>query len=412
MHHSLRHGPEARQVAPSRAPRGGVLAPAFLAFTFWAVMAGTTAPTPLYPLYGQAFGFSPFTVTVVFAVYACGVVAGLLLFGRVSDQIGRRPVLMAACVLATVAAAAFLVAGDVMTMLAARMISGLSAALVTGAATAALAEAMPPGGRVRAATVVLFANMGGLAGGTLLAGILADVAPAPLRTPWAVLGALALAALAGVAFVPETAPHRSRLSLRLQRPHVPGEIRGDFLRSAMAAGAGFAVLGVLTAVTGLFLSGVLRLPSHTLTGMVVFTAFLCTAAGQLLNRAVRAGGALVLACAGLVAGAGLIALAMAAESLAALLAGAAVNGLATGMALGYGVTVITTRAAPDHRGASVSTFFVILYSMLAVPAVGVGVMIRLTGLRPAGEIFSAAVAALALGVLLSLLGTRGTARRS
>ncbi|NUW32992.1 MFS transporter [Nonomuraea sp. SMC257] len=412
MRHPPRQGVEARRVAPPYR-RGRVLAPAILAFTFWATMAGTTAPTPLYPLYEHAFGFGPVTVTVIFAVYAFGVVAGLLLFGRLSDEIGRRPVLMVAALLAIVAAAAFLVTGDVTVMLAARVVSGLSAALVTGAATVALAEAMPPDGRIRPATVALFANMGGLAGGTVLAGILADLAPAPLRTPWALIGALALLGLAGVAFVPETAPNRSRPSLRLQRPHVPAEIRGDFVRSAMAAGAGFAVLGVLTAVTGVFLSGVLRLPSATLTGAVVFTAFMCTAAGQLLNRVVRPGRALVLACGGLVAGSGLIALAMAAASLPALLAGAAVNGLATGMALGYGVTVITTRAAPDHRGASVSTYFVILYSMLAVPAVGVGVMIRLTGLRPAGEIFSAVVAVLALGVLLSLLlGSRRASRHA
>lgn len=35
---------------------------------FWAVTAGTTVPTPLYPLYERAFGFSPLAVTVAFAV--------------------------------------------------------------------------------------------------------------------------------------------------------------------------------------------------------------------------------------------------------------------------------------------------------------------------------------------------------
>ena len=44
-------------------------------------MLGTTLPTPLYPLYREQLGFSEFLVTVVFAVYAAGVIAGLVLFG-------------------------------------------------------------------------------------------------------------------------------------------------------------------------------------------------------------------------------------------------------------------------------------------------------------------------------------------
>ncbi|QES59039.1 MFS transporter [Streptomyces venezuelae] len=370
-------------------------------------MAGTTAPTPLYPLYGEEFGFSPITVTVIFAVYAVGVVAGLLAFGRLSDQIGRRPVLVTATLLSVCAALVFLAAGNVAVLLTARVISGFSAALVTGAATASLTELIPQGRGVRPATVALFANMGGLACGTLLAGILADAAPSPLRTPWTVMLVLAVTGLACVAVSPETAAHRSGFAFRFQPLHIPSEIRSDFLRSAMAAGAGFAVLGVLTAVTGLFLGTVLHESSHSLTGVVVFTAFACTALGQLLVRRIKPGSALSVACLGLILAAALIALAMAVTSLGPLLVGAAVNGLATGIALGHGIGGITTRSDPQHRGASVSTFFAILYSMLAVPAIGVGVLIRATSLRPAGEIFSAVVAVLALTVLLSLARGRG-----
>ncbi|MFB7261299.1 MFS transporter [Streptomyces nojiriensis] len=391
--------------ATSPEPRRG-LAAAVVAFAFWITMAGTTAPTPLYPVYGKEFGFSPITVTVIFAVYALGVVVGLLAFGRLSDQIGRRPVLVAATLLSACAALVFLAADDVAVLLVARVISGFSAALVTGAATASLTELIPQGRRVRPATVALFANMGGLACGTLLAGILADTAPSPLRTPWLVMLALAAIGLVGAASSRETAAHRSGFSFRFQPLHIPSEIRPDFLRSAMAAGAGFAVLGVLTAVTGLFLGTVLHARSHSLTGLVVFTAFACTALGQLLVRRIKPGAALSVACLGLILAAGLIALAMALASLVPLLIGAAVNGLATGIALGHGIGGITTRSAPQHRGASVSTFFAILYSMLAVPAIGVGVLIRATSLRPAGEIFSALVALLALTVLLSLARSR------
>ena len=58
-------------------------------------MVGTTLPTPLYPIYERRFGFGGLMVTVVFATYALGVIAALLLMGRQSDQVGRRPVLLA-----------------------------------------------------------------------------------------------------------------------------------------------------------------------------------------------------------------------------------------------------------------------------------------------------------------------------
>ncbi|WP_330241517.1 MFS transporter [Streptomyces sp. NBC_00525] len=393
-----------RTGAPATA-RGTGLAAFSVAFAFWITMAGTTAPTPLYPLYGDEFGFTPFTVTVIFAVYALGVVLGLLVFGRLSDQIGRRPVLVAATLLSVMAAVVFLLAQNVTAMIVARIISGFSAALITGAATASLAERLGQHSRVKPATIALFANMGGLACGTLLAGILADLAPSPLRTPWVAMLALAAIAAVGVLLNDESSAHRSGFSLQFQPLHIPGEIRSDFLRSAMAAGAGFAVLGVLTAVTGLFLGTVLHESSHSLTGLVVFAAFACTALGQLLVRTLKPGTALPAACLGLIVAAVLIATAMATSTLTPLFAGAIVNGLATGIAVGHGISGITTRSAPQHRGASVSTFFAILYSMLAVPAIGVGILIRETSLRPAGETFSAVVAALSLGVLLSLVRT-------
>ncbi|MER7599578.1 MFS transporter [Streptomyces hydrogenans] len=383
---------------------------AAVAFAFWVTMAGTTAPTALYPLYGERFGFSPTTVTVIFAVYAMGVVAGLLVFGRVSDQVGRRPVLVAATLLAAGAAGVFLAADSLGALLTARVMSGFAAALVTGAATAALTELLPPGGRTPAPMVALGANMGGLACGTLLAGVLADGMAAPLRSPWVVMLVLSVLGLVGVAVTPETAAHRSALTLRPQPLRIPAEIRADFLRAAMAAGAGFAVLGVLTAVSGLFLGTVLHEPGHALAGGVVFTAFACTALGQLTVRRFRPATALPTACAGLIVAAALIATAMATGTLAPLLIGAAANGLATGIALGHGIGSIAARSAPEHRGATVSTFFALLYSLLAVPAIGVGVLIRATSLRPAGEVFSGVVALLALVVLLSLVRTRGPGR--
>ncbi|OKI28984.1 MFS transporter [Streptomyces sp. CB03911] len=382
--------------------RAGAAARPALAYAFWATMTGTTVPTPLYPLYQREFGFSALMVTVIFAVYALGVVVGLLVLGRLSDEIGRRPVIAVALLLAAAAAGLFLAADGLAWILAARVLSGLSAALITGSATAALLDLAPPDGRARAQSVAIAANMGGLAAGTLISGVLAQWAGSPLRLPWTVTLILLAAALPALVLVPESVRERTRPTLRLQALRVPAGIRGAFLRAALTAGSGFAVLGVLTAVTGLFLGGLLHLTNHALTGLVVFLAFTCTALGQFATRALPPRRALPVACAGLVLAAALIATALLAESAAPLVAGAAVNGLATGIAVGNGLGVINAGTPPQRRGEAVSTFFAILYSMLSVPVIGVGVLIQLAGLRTAGVIFSGLVALLAAGVAVGL----------
>ncbi|MEV0532552.1 MFS transporter [Kitasatospora sp. NPDC050463] len=383
------------------------IARAAVALALWVTMAGTTVPTPLYPLYQQAFGFSPLTVTVTFAVYAVGVVAGLLTLGRLSDRIGRRPVMAAALLLAAAAAGLFEAASTLPWLLVARVVSGLAAALITGAATAALLDLAPPERRLRAQTLALAANMGGLAGGTLLSGALAEWAGSPLRLPWTVMLALTAAALLGLFAVPESvSPTTTGLRPGFQPLHVPAGIRPAFLRAALAAGSGFAVLGVLTSVSGLFLATVLDLHHHALTGLVAGLAFAATAVGQLLARVLPGPRALPAACAGLVLAAALIATALLAESPAPLLLGACVNGLATGTAVGTGLGAVNGGVEPRQRGAAVSTFFAVLYAMLSVPVVGVGVLIRATDLRTAGVVFSVLVAVLAVGVAAGLTGRR------
>ncbi len=106
-------------------------------------MLGTTLPTPLYPLYERRFAFAPLTITVIFATYAFFVAAGLLLCGPQSDRVGRRPVLLAGLALSALNALAFLFANNLALILAGRALSGLSAGIFTGSATAMLIEIVP-----------------------------------------------------------------------------------------------------------------------------------------------------------------------------------------------------------------------------------------------------------------------------
>jgi len=150
--------------------------PAFAlsAYAFAVTMAGTTLPTPLYPLYRERFGFSELMITVIFATYAAGVIVALVLVGRLSDEIGRRPVLLPALALSALSAVAFLLAQGLVPLLVGRVLSGFSAGIFTGTATATLVDIAPPRRRGRGTLVATAANMGGLGCGPLLAGLLAQ----------------------------------------------------------------------------------------------------------------------------------------------------------------------------------------------------------------------------------------------
>src|SRR5436309_2312117 len=116
-----------------------------VAYAFLVTMIGTTLPTPLYPIYQQRFGFKELMITVIFAVYAVGVICGLILTGRLSDEIGRRPVLLFGLACAIGSTVLFVVTQGLAPILVARMLSGFTAGAFAGTATAMLLDLAPDG---------------------------------------------------------------------------------------------------------------------------------------------------------------------------------------------------------------------------------------------------------------------------
>jgi MFS family permease len=372
-----------------------------IAYAFLATMIGTTLPTPLYPLFEQRYSFGELMVTVIFAVYAFGVIAGLLVFGNLSDEIGRKPVLLVGLVFSTASALLFVFAGSLVPIFAGRILSGFSAGVFTGTATAMLVDLAPGGRRRLASFVAVIVNLGGLGLGTLLAGLLADYCRSPLRLPFIVDLGLLVPAFAGLIVTPETV-QRTAFRLHLQRLKVPPEVRGVFIRGAAAGFGSFAVAGVFSSVAPVFLGQILGRTSHALAGGIVFILFSASIVGQLAVSRLSDRRALVYGCALLAGGVGLLALALGIESLAALIAAASVVGLGQGFVIGAGLAAINQRAPVEHRGETASSFFVVMYVGLSLPVIGVGVAAQVFSLRTAGIAFSAAVAVLVLAVLASL----------
>ena len=374
---------------------------ALVAYAFLVTMVGTTLPTPLYPLFEQRYSFGELMVTVIFAVYAFGVIAGLLVFGNLSDEIGRKPVLMVGLGFSAASALLFIFAGSLAPIFAGRVISGFSAGVFTGTATAMLVDLAPGGNRRLGSLVAVVVNLGGLGVGTLLAGALADHFGSPLRLPFIVDLVLLGPAVVGLLVTPETV-ERTAFRLRLQRLSVPPEVRSVFVRGATAGFGSFAVAGVFSSVAPVFLGQILGRTSHALAGAIVFTLFSASIVGQLVVSRLSDRRALVSGCVLLAGGVGLLALALGIESLAALIASASVVGLGQGLVIGAGLAAINQRAPVAQRGEVASSFFVVMYVGLSLPVIGVGVAAHAFSLRGAGIAFSAAVAALVLTVLASL----------
>ncbi|MGW3360789.1 MFS transporter [Streptomyces bungoensis] len=373
-------------------------------------MMGTTLPTPLYGLYRQQIGFSELIVTVVFAAYAVGVIIALLVAGGYSDVLGRRPVLMAALGLAALSAVCFLCESGLPLLYAGRVLSGLSAGLLSGTGTAAVLDLAPPGRRGRAGLAATAANMGGLGLGPLVSGVLAEYAPWPLKLPFAVHLVLLALALVVLLLLPETVHHTGpRPSLRPQGMTVPPEVRGIFAPCALAAFAGFSMLGLFTAVTPAFLARTLGERNLAVAGAVVFTVFCASTCGQMLMAPVGSRRSLPLGCAVLVAGLLLIGVSLYLKSLPVLLAGAVVGGVGQGLAFRGGLTEVGGAAPAEHRGATISAFFVVAYVGISLPVVGVGAMAVTLGLRYAGMVFTGCAVLLVAAVGVHL--ARNLARR-
>lgn len=358
-------------------------------------MAGTTLPTPLYSLYQEKFGFSELTVTVVYAVYAFGVIGVLLLAGNASDAVGRRPVLWWGLGFAAAGAVCFLCATALGWLYAGRLLSGLSAGLFTGAATAYVMELAPPGGASRATFVATAANMGGLGCGPLLAGVLAQYADRPLYLPFAVHLTLVAGSALVLLKLPETVRERRPLrTVRPQRPSLPPRVRAVFGPAAAASFVGFALFGVFTSVSPAFLAQSLDVHDHAVSGLVVALAFFASTAGQLAVGRVGVRRSLPLGCAGLLAGLALLAGALRGDLLALVVLSAVVGGVGQGLAFRGALSAVAAASEADRRAAVISALFVVAYTGISVPVIGVGLLAEPLGLEGAGLVFIACMALL------------------
>ncbi|MBZ4488044.1 MFS transporter [Microbacterium sp. cx-55] len=347
-----------------------------VAGTFLLVMAYSTVPTPLYPLYQERDGFPVWMITVIFAAYAVGVVFSLFFVGHISDWAGRRRMLLIAVLISVLSAVLFLVWSTPEGLIVARLVNGVSVGVLTATATAHLGElraaARPDENTILAASVAGAANLGGLAIGPLAGGLFAEFLPDPLVLPHVVF--LIVLVIAGIAVtaVPETVTPPATVHYRPQRLAVPPASRGAFVAAGFGAFAAFALLGLFTSLAPTILGSTFGVTDHLVAGATTFGVFGAAAAGQVLLARVALRRQLIVAT--LSCGIGLVAVATGAlaPQLAVFILGGIVAGLGVGVLFKSSIATAAGLSDPARRGETLAFIFLIAYCGLALPVLVVG----------------------------------------
>lgn len=384
------------------------------AVAFFITMATSAVLTPLYVLYQRRDHFSSLMVTVIFAVYAAGVVGSLFLVGHVSDWLGRRRILATGLLLNVASALIFIFDPGLTGLLVARVISGLSIGMTTATASAYLAElhlkAHPGASSSRAQILAIGVNLGGIGFGPLVAGALAQFAPAPLVLPYVAMG-FALAVLAALVLAtPETvSPPIKRPRWHPQRVVVPVDTRRQFVAATLTGLFSFAVYGVFSSLVPRFIATTMGISSHVVAGAVAFTIFATGALAQMSLSRLKAMTLLRAGSPTLVLGLLLLASGMWTANLALFVAGTVVTGVGNGLVFRGAMATAGEAAPPESRAEAIAGFFLGAYVGLSVPIVILGVASNYVSARTLMLVFVLVVAAVTTAAVQSVV-TMGTAK--
>jgi MFS family permease len=364
---------------------------------------GSTLPTPLYSLYQREFGFSEFVVTAIYASYVIGNLIALFALGRISDQLGRRPTTLMAFAVLVASVLCFLVSSGTAWLFVARALNGLAAGLGAGALTAWIAELEPRHDKARAALVASAGNLAGLGLGALIAGLLAQYGPWPLRTSYVVYLILMLVIIVLTLATAEGVKHPVRnagdLSLR-PRIGVPRNIRLAFIAPAAMAFATFALGGFYAALAPGLLSERLQQHNLAMVGALV-TLFFGTGAltaakiGRLTPRP-----ALLISTVLLLIGLALLVTAEQMRSMATLVIATVVSGAATALGYRCSLQIVNEIAPAEQRAELVSSYLLVCYTANSLPVIGAGLLSLWVG---------AVSAHLAFALLLAVLSATACA---
>ena len=363
-------------------------------------IASSAAPTPLYAVYAHEWGFSPITTTVVFGVYAVAVLVSLLTLGRLSDHVGRRPVLLAAVLVQALTMLLFATAAGVPELLAARVAQGLA----TGAAAGAVGAAMLDLDRARGTLANAISPPLGTAIGAIGSSLLVQFLPAPTHLVFLALGAVFVVQAVGLGLMRETSS-RVPGALASLRPEfgLPSAVRRPLLVAAPALVAAWAIPGFFASLGPVLTRTVLGSDSYVVGSLALFILAAAAAVAVLVFRSLSPRAQMLLGTVTIPLGVGMAVLAFGLASAVVLFTGTVIAGVGFGSAFQGAIRMVLPHAAEHQRAGVLSVLYVVSYLAMGLPAVVGGFLaVYAGGVVAAGREYGLAVIVLAVIALLGL----------
>lgn len=353
----------------------------------------SAAPAMTYRLYASEWHLTSTTTAEIFAIYPIVVVGVLVLFGGLSDQIGRRATMLLGLGASFLGALILALAPDLSRLFVARAFMGGGVGLSAGPSTAAMVEFNEGGTPRRASAVATAAQAAGFAAALIVGGALTQYAPWPLRLGfW--LRAFLIAALFTVTwFVPGPAESSAAGGWTPRLPSVPKSARKAFTVASLAMTTAYTHGVMILSLGGQIAHDLVRSPNMLVNGSILAVFAIMSGVVSLLAKSLSTRTAMTAGAAASGAGMGLIAAATAFHSMALFLSASAMTGAGYSLLFLSALDVINSATPVERRGGTLSALYLLGYLAVGVLAPILGRIATVRGLGVAVYLGAGVIAA-------------------
>jgi MFS family permease len=398
-----------RRATGSRRGLGRTAGPSRIGFigaacSLVAVFAASASPIPLYELYGRTDGLSHADLSLTAVAYFVAVMAALVVLGRLSNHLGRRPVSLLALAFTAAGTLVLTQVHSPAPLIAGRMLQGIGCGLASSALAAFTVDNAPVSRSGLASAVTTGSPMVGLTLGALLSGALAEYGPAP-RTLAYLVAAGALAACAALLLAARETITRTPGALAALRPQVrvPASAR-RLLPAATATFVATWALGGFYQAFGPSVAADQLGTTNTLIVAVVFASLMAPSAiGAPLAARSTPAGAQRIGITVFLAAVVVILIALHGGAFVPFIVASAIAGAAQGSTFAASMRALLDHAKPAERAGVLSAIYLIAYSGAAIPGLIAGQLSRTLSLF---EIALGYGALAAIACLITLIAAR------